>query len=435
MIQLVIIADDLTGAADTGVQFCPYFRDTILVPFGNLLPDAFPFASEALAVYTNSRPLAAERAWERVRHIARRLLALNPKFLYKKVDSCLRGNIGAEVDAVMDEMGFELSFIAPAFPEMGRTTIHDVHLLDGIPIAQTELSRDPVTPVTESRLSSVVAAKSRYQVAHVDVEFLDPGDDDALGAEIFRLSRLGARHLVFDAESQVQLDMIARLAGTLSKKTLLVGSAGLAESLGKQFPKKASGNELDALMISGGKHLLVCGTVSERTKQQISTLLETYPYQVITLRPGLLADSTRRDELLAQALSAQALLSDNHVIIRVEDTETVEAGFDQGPRPWTAEGLVGGLGAFVAEVLKEKHPAGLFLSGGDTADAVLRNMGATGIRLIGEIVPGMVQGRLWGGLVDNLPVVTKAGAFGKKDTLVDLHEYWANRAKENRDDL
>lgn len=76
--------------------------------------------------------------------------------------------------------------------------------------------------------------------------------------------------------------------------------------------------------------------------------------------------------------------------------------------------------------LKTK-PASLFLTGGDTANAVLNTFGAKGIRLVGEIVPGMGQGMLIGGPIDGLPVVTKAGAFGKSDTLVALHEYWMNK--------
>ena len=434
MIEMAIIADDLTGAADTGVQFCPYFMDTTLMPCVNLQANTLPATSGALAIYTNTRSLTSGEARERIEQVSRRLLTLNPRCLYKKVDSCLRGNIGAEVDAVLDEMDFELSFIAPAFPEMGRTTLHDIHRVNGIPVSQTELSQDPVTPVTESRLSRVVAAKSRYRVGHVDVRFYDPGDDSALKGEVSRLARGGAKHLVFDAESESHLDQIALLARTIHKKALLVGSAGLADSLGRQFPVKMAGDGLGNLKIGGGSHLLVCGTVSKITKEQIAALIDAYPYEVFTLEPGVLSDSTRRDELLTRARSLQSLLSENHLILRVRSAETGGEEPDKKDLPWTAAELVEGLGALVAEVLKETKPAGLFLSGGDTAHAVLKSIGATGIRLMGEIVPGMAQGTLIGGIFDSLPVVTKAGAFGKKETLVALHGYWADRAKEDRDE-
>ena len=63
-------------------------------------------------------------------------------------------------------------------------------------------------------------------------------------------------------------------------------------------------------------------------------------------------------------------------------------------------------------------------SGGDTAAAVLDALGSTGVSIQGQVITGMVQGRIRGGLMDRLPVVTKAGAFGKTDALVRLHEYW-----------
>lgn len=93
------------------------------------------------------------------------------------------------------------------------------------------------------------------------------------------------------------------------------------------------------------------------------------------------------------------------------------------------------MGFFVASVLRETRPVSLFLTGGDTANAVLKAIGAKGIRLGGEIVPGMVHGTLMGGLIDRLPIITKAGAFRKRDTLVALHEYWETKSlpvKENR---
>ena len=84
--------------------------------------------------------------------------------------------------------------------------------------------------------------------------------------------------------------------------------------------------------------------------------------------------------------------------------------------------MIAGLGRFLAAVLTETRPGLLFLTGGDTADAVITSAGGKGIRILGEVVTGVVQGTLIGGSLDGLPVVTKAGAFGREDTLVVLHE-------------
>jgi uncharacterized protein YgbK (DUF1537 family) len=429
MLELAIIADDLTGAADTGVQFCPYFLEPVLMSYNNLSsdPEGMLHSSlQALAVYTNSRSLNAVQAQKRLQTVSRQLLLLQPKHIYKKVDSCIRGNLGPEVEAIMDETGYEVSFIAPAFPEMGRTTCHDVHLVDGVPVALTELSQDPVTPVTESRLSRVVSTGGRYKIACIDLCLLDR-TDHALNAEIDRLIFSGARHLIFDATQQKHLDTIARLAVSSPRKILLVGSAGLAGSFSRNFPKQRTPAERVAAISKEGNYLLVCGTASKRTHDQIERVLKTYSYGTITLAPNLLADKSKRESLLLEVPRACSMLGKDNLIVRIAAPEFSVGGDDTPSGPWTGKQIVRGLGFFVSSVLRETRPASVFLTGGDTANAVLKAIDAKGIRLGGEIVSGMAYGMLMGGSIDRLPITTKAGAFGKRDTLVALHEYWENQ--------
>ena len=85
MDQIVIIADDLTGAADTGVQFCPFYDDTILIPYLQLYRAVAPSSGQAVALYTNSRALEMMSARKRLRSVARRLSELKPLWIYKKI--------------------------------------------------------------------------------------------------------------------------------------------------------------------------------------------------------------------------------------------------------------------------------------------------------------------------------------------------------------
>jgi uncharacterized protein YgbK (DUF1537 family) len=184
--------------------------------------------------------------------------------------------------------------------------------------------------------------------------------------------------------------------------------------------------------------LLVCGTTSKRTHDQIERLLKTYSYGTITLAPNLLADKNRHEDLLLEVPRAGTMLGKDNLIVRIAAPEFSEGGDDKPSGPWTGEQIVQGLGFFVSSVLRETRPAGLFLTGGDTANAVLKAIDAKGIRLGGEIVSGMAYGMLMGGSTDRLPITTKAGAFGKRDTLVALHEYWESQrhpsnSRSNRD--
>ena len=432
MNNISIIADDLTGAADTGVQFCPFFEDTILVSYQKLERILNPCptpTSQATAVYTNSRALATEAAQNRLVYVAQKLGAKQPLWLYKKIDSCMRGNVGSEVDALLDALGYEVSFITPAFPELGRTTENDIHRVHGIPLDQTEISRDPITPVKESHLTRIVQSKSKYPVGHVAAAYLN-GTDTALQAEIDRQVRRSCRHLVFDAVYRHHLDRIARLVYSYPGKVLPVGSAGLAGSLTEPLSPSKKAVRADPINESAGSNLLVCGTASGITRRQIDKLLEKHAYEFIQLSPVMLADQNPSSDFLQAMSATRSSLLKRNVVLAIAPQQNSRctsrsANFQQAP-----ESIVAGLGFFVAEVVAAAKPRNLFLTGGDTADAVLTAIKAGGVLIKGEVAAGMVQGQLFEGPLDGFPVVTKAGAFGGEDTLVVLHEYWRKKVEQ-----
>jgi uncharacterized protein YgbK (DUF1537 family) len=429
MDSFIIIADDLTGAADTGVQFCRFFEDTTLVSYQQLdriLERPPGSASQATAVYTNSRALTAEAAHQRLLYVARKLAGRQSLRIYKKIDSCMRGNVGAEVDALLDALGYEVSFITPAFPELGRTTENDIHRVHGIPLAETEISRDPTSPVKKSHLTRIVRSKSKYPVGHVAAAHLHRTNSE-LQAQIDRQVLRGFRHLVFDAATRYHLDRIAGLVYSFPGKALPVGSAGLAGSLTEPLNPREKAVKSGPKIDGTGSNLLVCGTASEVTGRQIDELLKKHPYEFVHLSAVMLAAQNRSHDFLETVSAIRSSLLKKNVILAIASQHDDRSASRPSNFQTAPESIAAGLGHFVAEVIMSARPSNLFLTGGDTADAVLTAIGAAGIRIQGEIVAGVVQGELFGGRLDGLPVVTKAGAFGQKDTLVAVHEYWQGK--------
>ncbi len=431
MNNIVIIADDLTGAADTAAQFCPYFDDTRLVSYQQWEQIPAPFSTRATAIYTNSRALGAEQSRNRLISVARGLAEIKGVRIYKKIDSCMRGNAGAESDALLDQLGYAASFITPAFPEMGRTTLEDIHRIHGLPLDQTEISQDPVTPLTESSLSRIVALQSRHPVGHVGLAFLE-NNHHRLIAEIKRQLKNGVRHIAFDATNRLHLDRIARLIFELEGKILPVGSAGLAGSIAKLLTAKPAPLEPAKMMPPGRFNLLVCGTTSAVTGQQIEKLLQRFSYEVIELNPAVLADRNCKNEFSETVYSARSSLTRKNVILTIRSRPNSSIPYRGANIQLNADLIVKGLGLFVAKVVTDTKPGNLFLTGGDTAAAVLAAIETEGMRVLGEIAAGVVKGVLIGGLLDGLPVVTKAGGFGQKDTLVALHEFWQGMLKGSK---
>jgi uncharacterized protein YgbK (DUF1537 family) len=434
MENIVIIADDLTGAADTAVQFCPCFEDTTLVSYqhqGLVFEPAYPAVKRATAIYTNSRALGVEQARKRLVGVAQRLRDINELELYKKIDSCMRGNVGAECDALLERLDFEAGFITPAFPEMGRTTLESIHRVHRVPLAESEISRDPVTPVTESSLIRIVAKQSRLPVAHVGLDRLEGSLDRLIDDIEGRLGR-GVRHVVFDATQRAHLDRIAELKFAMEHRILPVGSAGLAGSIANRLTSKPLSAKPPKGVASEGFNLLVCGTTSAVTGTQIDYLLKRYAYERIQLNPVILGDLRRNDEFLEAVSAARSGLAKKHVILTIVSQPGTRNHRRQPDVHPAADSIARGLGQFVAKVAAHTKPGHIFLTGGDTADAVLTALGVEGIRILGEVVAGVVQGVIIGGMLECLPVVTKAGAFGQKDTLVAVHESWEGMAEGSK---
>lgn len=412
-LAIAVIADDLTGAADTGVQFCPAVGAVYMAAGGQVALDTTDIRAAGLSVFTNSRHMTPPAAAEAVKRAAREISGLAPRLVYKKVDSCLRGNLGAEIDALLPTLGAAASFVAPAFPQQGRTTVNDRHLIKGVPVAETEIGRDPLCPVRESRLSALLAGQSRMTVGHVDLALLKKGPD-ALRDRVRTLLSGGCRHITFDAQTPSHLDAVAGLARRHFRDILLVGSAGLAGSLVRHLAGEAPSGRLPTRPLVK-KWMFVCGSASRVLAEQAVELARHSGLAHVRLDPTLLADTRgaeRRRALVGQLAAGGA---DRGLIIGIGPLS------GEGPRPAPAK-VVQGLAEVVAALLPAAAPEALFLSGGDTAEAVWRQIGATAILIQEEILPGLMRGELVGGRWTGLPVVTKAGAFGHPQTLLALFD-------------
>ena len=151
-----IIADDLTGANDTALQFKLNGADTNILLTTDIEPTSADY-QQAWAISTESRNISPQDAFEKVKQATQLFVdKINPDFFYKKIDSTVRGNIAVEVLSMLEVLGWDAAIIMPAFPQEGRTTVGGYHLLKGVPIERTEMARDPHSPIYESHLPTLL---------------------------------------------------------------------------------------------------------------------------------------------------------------------------------------------------------------------------------------------------------------------------------------
>jgi uncharacterized protein YgbK (DUF1537 family) len=382
-----VIADDLTGAADTGVQLvragyrtAVAFRDAPIPPAEHL---------DAVALDTDSRAMPAGFAAKRVLEAGRAVR--DARIVYKKVDSTLRGPVAAELVAGLEATGRDRAVVAPAFPSAGRTTVDGVQLVRGVPVHETEAKDDPRTPIYEGHVPTLLAAAFS--------SILSIGVEDLTDPSTVRRALEDARCVVADAVRDEDLEALVRAVPDPSK-VLWAGSAGLALAFGGVYPGPHAGTAPVA-PIPVHKVLVVVGSLSQMARGQLRLLAEDYGCAMVPVAAG-------RSGTVEEALgAARAALSGG-------GCAAVHSAEERGA-PDAGE-IVGALEEVAAGLSEDGLFDALVLTGGETAVGVARRLGALGIRLEGEVEPGIPVGTLIG--PGAYRVVTKAGAFGEQDTLI-----------------
>ncbi|MEW8978053.1 MAG: four-carbon acid sugar kinase family protein [Symbiobacterium sp.] len=413
---LGVIADDLTGANATGVLltrttgFPTASLTDLRWPEGGL--DDYP----CVVIATESRAIPADEARRRVTRAARLLLDHGYRPVAKRVDSTLRGNVGPEVEAVLETLGpGSVALVTGAFPASGRTTSGGIHYVHGVPLAETAVRNDPLCPVTESHVPTLLRRQTRLPVGQITLDTVRAGAG-AVAEAIGEQARRGVRVLCPDAETDDDIRSLGEgmarsgipcvaadpgpLTAAFAAATLAggaAGSTGTAAATGTPAP-------------AGPKRVLVvAGSVTPLTREQLDHLERETDARLITVDAGALGrDSDTAENEISRVVAALAAIDLGRPVIGVRTSEVLSS---------TDAAMAGRIAAGFAEIaaraLERVHGlTGLYTSGGDITLAVCRRLQAGAIHLKAEVLPLAVRGYLIGGLRPGLSIVTKGGLVG-----------------------
>lgn len=248
MLRLLMIADDFTGALDTGVQLAAHGIPTQVV-VGQA--DLSACNSTVLVVDTETRHLSAAKAAKAVEELTRSAVENGVGCIYKKTDSALRGNIGAELAALLKASGARNLPFLPAFPQIGRTTKKGVHYIDGVPVNESPFGIDPFEPVRCAEVTKLIHLQT-----DMPAQNLRPGETASDKTGI----------LVYDAATAADLEAAGRQLFQNGTPPVLAGCAGFAaflpELLGLSDGSVVEVPQLDPRL------LVLCGSVNPITLRQ-----------------------------------------------------------------------------------------------------------------------------------------------------------------------
>lgn len=426
MVKLLILADDFTGALDTGVQFSGKGIRTQVVVSGHWVePDS---DCDVMVIDVETRHVPKEKAYEIVYDVCQRAVKYGICCFYKKTDSALRGNVGSELQAAADAVFGKNIVFVPAFPAMRRITVDGVHYIDGIPVKESVFGQDPFEPVMYDRVDELLRATG-YRGGVIGVSKaerkLQTAEDWKTQASEERRQKAAEaakqQLFLYDAETDADLDEIAEAVSKKSDIPILAGCAGFAAKLPEllKLPVKESGDvQLKENLV------FLCGSVNPITKSQI-VYGEKMGIPRIYLKPEEKLEISYWDQPEGLGKIRQ-LAKDGmqHIIIDSNDEEghndTMEYAAQKG---YAIEDVRVRISETLGYLLKKLIDAGMegtyLITGGDTLIGFMKAIGVSELEPVNEIRPGCVLTSL--NYQDKKHyVITKSGGFGQERLIEQL---------------
>lgn len=430
--RIGILADDLTGASDTGLQFREAgLRTWVLTQLPAKDGAAVPAEVQALSLNLGTRHLDARQSFARTQQGLAWLRQEGCASFYLKVDSTLRGHVAEAVVALRREVGSDLAVVAPAFPQAGRLTIGGYQLVEGIPVGLSSYALDPLAPVTQSHLPTMLA-ETGERVGLIELRTVLAGWE-AIAGELARMRVADVRLVVVDAARPDDLKAIATAIQHAPYMVLPVGSAGLANALcDPKPPHLLFAPKKRHLLGSAPPVLVVNGSANPVSLAQLRHLAQSTRVVEADVRQLVLTDADELERLARQIL--QSLLGGQDVVLTPsQSVEQVrrdqQLGAALGLSAWQmGHHLAQMLARVVRRVVDQGEVANLVLVGGETAGAVCARLPGDRVEILEAVLPAVPCGLVVG---TGLRIVTKSGGFGAPDALSTIVTHLRGTGRED----
>lgn len=428
-----IVADDLTGANDTALQFHVRGANTQIILDPTVLPEN-RLSTQVWAIPTETRNSSATKAYERAKAAALLLRdQLGAEYFYKKIDSTLRGNIAVETLAMLEVLDWDAAVVVPAFPQEGRITVGGYHMLKGVLIERTEHARDPQSPIYESHIPTLL--KKQLPEEHSDIVGEIHMNTVIKGAGpilqmINELINQGKKLIVADAMTTTDIEQIVLAMEKSSFNILPCGSAGCAQILGNIWLPEMTNHHIGKTIAAMPK-FIVSGSATQTTAQQLKKLdddedIDNTYFISLTLENIFAGVSEELVERICTNLIKKNVVIVHTSKLSTDEKELCSVLFDKEMSKLDlAKITTDFLSELVNKVLQKKE-AILILVGGETSYKCCKAIDTSSLQVIDavhEAVPLCLDTKgQW--------IVTKSGNLGSVNTLIDILKYFEQHEQE-----
>ena len=414
MQKYIVIADDLTGSNAT----CSLFKKIGLRAASILkLQGDINYDVDVISYSTASRGLDKEEAYKKVSEAIKILKNKDVLVYNKRIDSTLRGNIGTEINAMLDNLEDDrIAVVIPSYPDSGRIVVNKTMLVNGVLLENSDAGKDPKTPIKTSCVESLIQKGIKYSSTYFTLSDIEQPIEEIVKKiqEAIKKSRV----LIFDAVNNEDIIKISKAIIHSDIDIVTVDPGPFTLYYSKELQKK---NHLEK------KILMVIGSVTATTKKQIEYILQEEDIFLVKMKvedffekETCLKDIERVISFIKKGITSHDLflvttspIGDEKKADLQKLAENLNTTVEE-----ISKIIANTLTETVVKILKETEKfEGVYSSGGDITIALLEKLKAIGVEIREEVIPLAAYGRLIGGDFPNLKLVSKGGMVGDEKTI------------------
>ena len=431
------VADDLTGATTTGVLLARSKARTAVF-FNEEAAEKTEGIDEldAILISSNSRPLPANEAYDKVKSATIALKKMGVEYFSKRIDTTLRGGVGVEIDAMLDQMKEgTVAVVVPAMPQSRRILVGGYSVIDGVALINTPVAQDVRTPVKENYIPRLLEGQTRRKVGLVTLDKVLVGEE-VIEEALAEQKKAGCEVIVVDGITLEDVENIAKACINLRWDVVAVDPGPFTSKLAfyRELISAEEPNIPPQADEAGKTVLIAAGSATPVTKKQMEILCQDPRHVRVSVEPLPLIEGgdVALDEVFKAVNKAAELLeSDNQPRAILFETalhgELLNLDEEDNKRHYadgmSANRINAGLGMIISQLLEKvgkEKVAGLYTTGGDTMVNVCYQLGVECIEVMDYVIPQTDVGRLVGSKYSGLPVVGKGGLTGNDNTACDI---------------
>ncbi len=427
--MIYIIADDLTGANDSGVQLSKQGLKTLVyidhLDWNNYEIAELLVNKDVLVIDTETRELSEDQAGIYIKKLLGKFNLENKDstIFYKKIDSTLRGNIGREIEEILKLLKKDVCILTPSFPHNKRITVGGYLIVNNQPLGTSQYFNNRYQPWEGTYIPHFIQQQTSLPVGLIELKEIMQGEEVIL-EQLERQYQSGKRIIIVDAVTEDHLKEIMSSTKKFKGSTLYCGSAGLANYLGNFNIQKPRGE--NTVFNSNKPVLMVIGTRNKIMEKQIKYLRDKM--EVSYLKLDIKEIFANKQNILKKYIksSLEALKDNKHLILHPDPAynkaERASEILEKEKISFRELELI--LRDFIAvltfNIIQTTRINNLIITGGDTAIGVCKVLGINSLNMLDEVLPGISLSSVNNDKYGDIRLITKAGGFGEEDTLYQL---------------